>query len=67
MDKTLIDVPILTIDCNEEFVNNPDLQKKMMAKVLYSLYKVDQVYNRLAYKLAGFCQGIQVCWIGSCP
>ena len=33
MDGTLADVPITIIDCNEEFVDNPERHREMMATV----------------------------------
>lgn len=33
VDDTMQDIPITIIDCNEEFVNNPEKHKEMMATV----------------------------------
>jgi len=46
VDETLLDVPITIIDCNEEFVNNPEKHKEMMATVSSWLLKVGlQIYT----------------------
>ena len=37
MDETLADVPITIIDCNEEFVDNPQRHKEMMATVSFTM------------------------------